>query len=698
MLPALREELNLLPGPTLADGQPSHTLHDPVRNLFFQLDWATFQVLSRWHLGDAGAIVAAVRGETTLALEPPDLEAVYRFLHDNQLLQVKPGSAPELARRLQARQGSLGHKLLHGYLFFRIPLVRPDRWLSRLAPHLGFFYSARFLWLTLAALALGLMEVYREGERFASTLVDKLGWQGMLAYGVTLAVVKVLHELGHAVTAKRLGCRVPTMGVAFLVMWPVAYTDTNEVWRLTRRSQRLQVAGAGVLTELAIAVWATLAWGLLPEGTARDMAFLLATTTWVSTLAINASPFMRFDGYFLLADWLEMPNLHQRAFALARWDLRERLFKLGEPLPEHFTRRRHVGLIAFAYATWIYRLTVFLGIAALVYAFFIKAVGILLFIVEIGWFVLMPFFSEFKAWRERWPQLRRSRRAWFSMGLAGVLLGLLAVPLPTRISAAALLRPLEQTILYAPAHAQVAELPVAEGTRVAAGTVLMRLDSEDLEGRRKATLAKLEKLRWQVTAGTFDAEQRVQWQVLQEQLATAEAEWQSIEADAARYAPVAPFDGVLRDLDPELRPGDWLMQREPLARLVSDKGQTVVAYLDGEDVARIAPGHQARFYADGLEGPFVPLQVERVEADAARTLPEPELAATLGGSVLVREKHGQLYPEHGIYRVTFKLAGEAGALAAQSWRGKVVIHGDWASPGWRYLRSAVAVFWREAGF
>jgi putative peptide zinc metalloprotease protein len=274
----------------------------------------------------------------------------------------------------------------------------------------------------------------------------------------------------------------------------------------------------------------------------------------------------------------------------------------------------------------------------------------------------------------------------------------MAVPLPTRISAGALLKPVEQTIVYAPAHAQVKALPVAEGARVAAGTVLMELDAADLAGRRQAVQARLQRLRWQASAGTFDAEQRAQWQVLQEELAAAEAEWASIEADAALYAPVAPFNGVLRDLDPELRPGDWLIAREPLARVVSDKGQTVVAYLDGEDVARVAPGHRARFYADGLEGPFVPLEVLSVEADAARTLPEPELSAQQGGTVLVREKRGQLYPEHGIYRVTLKLDGDAGELAKQAWRGKVVIAGDWTAPGWRYLRSAVAAFWREAGF
>jgi Membrane-fusion protein len=697
-LPPLREELHLLPGPVLRDGQPSHTLHDPVRNLFFQLDWPTFEVLSRWHMGDPHAILAAVRRDTTLALEPSDMEAVLRFLHENQLLRVAPGAAREMAQRLHQRRGTLGQRLLHNYLFFRIPLVRPDRWLTRWAPRLGFFWSAPFWWLTLAALVLGLAQVHRNGEVFAATLVDTFSWSGMAAYGLALAVVKVLHELGHAFTAKRLGCRVPTMGVAFLVLWPVAYTDTNEVWKLTRRRQRLQVAGAGVLTELTIAVWATLAWGLLPDGTARSIAFLLATTTWVTTVIINASPFMRFDGYFLLSDWLEMPNLHARAFALARWDLRERLFKLREPVPEHFGHRRHMGLILFAWATWIYRLVVFLGIAVLVYAFFIKAVGILLFIVEIVWFVLMPFFHEFKAWRERWPQLRSSRRAWASFGVFATLALLMAVPLPTRISAGALLKPVDQYVVYAPAHAQVKALPVAEGARVAAGTVLMELEAADLEGRRRSVAAKLRRLRWQVSAGTFDAELRAQWQVLQEELATAEAEWATIEADAALYAPMAPFDGVLRDLDPDMRPGDWLTAREPLARVVSDKGQTVVAYLDGEDVARVAPGHRARFYADGLEGPFVALEVAGVEADAARTLPEGELSAPQGGTVLVREKRGQLYPEHGVYRVTFKLTGDAGALAKQAWRGRVVIAGDWAAPGWPYLRAAVGAFWREAGF
>ncbi|WP_082221416.1 HlyD family efflux transporter periplasmic adaptor subunit [Herbaspirillum chlorophenolicum] len=697
-LPALREELALLPGPMLADGQPSHTLHDPVRNQFFQIDWPTFEMLRRWHLGEAGAVAAAVSHDTALQLAPDDVESALLFLRENQLLRPQAGAAADYAARLQQRRGGWGHRLLHNYLFFRIPLVRPDAWLTRWAPRLSLFYSRLFLALTLAALGWGAIEVFRQWESFSATLVDTISWRGLISYGIALTAVKVLHELGHAITAKRFGCRVPTMGVAFLVLWPVAYTDTNDVWKLTERHQRLAVVGAGVLTELAVAAWSTLAWALLPEGTLKSLAFLLATTTLIATLAINASPFMRFDGYFFLSDWLQMPNLHARAFALARWDLRERLFALGEAPPEHFPRARRTSLILFAYATWIYRLTVFLGIAALVYAFFIKAVGIFLFMVEIGWFVLRPFVQELKAWKTLWPAIRRSRRTRLSAAIALLLLLLLVVPWPARISTSAVLRPAAQLVLYAPLRAQVQAMPVAEGQHVAAGTILLQLSSAELEGRLRAATAREERLQWQITAAPFDPEQRAQWQVAQEQLSAAQAEIAAIHADAVRYAPVAPFSGVLRDLSPDMQPGVWLTRQEPLARLVSDQGLTVVTYLDEDEINLIKTGDTAHFHADAPEGPSATLEVIGIDRDASRTLPEAELASLFGGTVVAREKNGQIYPERPVYRVTLKVREADDTAAQHAWRGTVVLSGQWTVPAWRYLRGALAVVRREAGF
>lgn len=698
MLPPLREELALLPGPVLADGQPSHTLHDPVRNVFFQIDWPTFEVLRRWGLRSPAAIAQSVSEQTALQLEAEDVERVAVFFRDNQLLGIAPGSAASMAERLRARQGGLWQQLLHHYLFFRIPLVRPDRWLGRWSPRLRFFHSRTFLYLTLAALGWGLLEVYRQWTGFRATLVDTISWRGLAAYGVALGCAKLLHELGHAFTAKRLGCKVPTMGVAFLVMCPVAYTDTNDVWKLPEHRQRLAVAAAGVLTELALAAWATAAWAALPDGMPRSMAFLLATTTWMSTIAVNASPFMRFDGYFLLSDWLGMPNLHARAFSLARWALRERLFGLGHPPPENLPAMRRAGLIAFAYATWIYRLAVFLGIAALVYTFFIKAVGILLFAVEVCWFMLLPLHRELKAWAALWPELSARPRARLSGLAAAALLVLALLPWPTRPAASALLRPARQMVVYAPPSAQVRALPVAEGQHVKAGTTLVRLASPDLVSRLAGASARVERLRWQAAASAFDDTQRAQWQTLHEQLSDAEAELASVRADMARYEPVAPFDGVLRDLDPEAGPGTWLGAREPLARLVGDQGQDAVAYLDEEAVSHIAVGDGATFYGDALGSPVVALQVTGIDADASTTLPEPELGTLLGGSVPVRERNGQLHVDRPVYRVTFKTLDAPRDVAQHTWRGTVVVSGRAAVPAWRYLRGAATVVRREAGF
>jgi len=700
-LPPLREELSLHPGPVLPSGEPSHILEDPVRNQYFRIDWMTFEILKRWSFGNADDIALSVSSATTLHPDAEDVAGVLKFLADNQLLQPDPRtSVKPMARQQRAARGTWTKQLLHHYLFFRIPLLKPDRWLTRVAPAFDWLFSKTFARLTLLALVIGGVQVFRDWERFAATLADTFTPSGLLAYALAIVGVKCAHELGHALTAKRYGCQVPSMGVAFLVLWPVPYTDTNAVWRLRDNHKRLRVAAAGVSTELVIAVWSTLAWTLLPDGLLRSIAFPLATTTWIATLAINLSPFMRFDGYFLLSDWLDMPNLHARAFDLARWDLRERLFALGAPPPEHFPRVRHAGLVLFAWGTWLYRLSLFLAIALLVYHFFIKAVGIFLFAVEIVWFILRPIANELSTWRTLWPQLRQSRRARRSAALLALFMLLFAIPWPTRIQASGALHAAHVFPVHAPAHAQVLELPIAEGGAVKAGQVLMQLGATENDKRRQALEARIERLRWQVSSvAAFDAEQRSRMTIAREELATAEAEWNALTQDVARYQPVAPFDGVLRDIEPELAPGVWVHKNERLAVLVGKDGREAETFLDEESVHRVSVGDTARFYPDGKDSPPLRLVVTRIDQDATRVLPNGMWAAQHGGSITAREKQGSWYPEHGVYRVALAVEqDETGQPVDQSRRGAVVIAGNWEAPGLRFVRNFFSVLWRELGF
>lgn len=699
-LPRLREELDLLPGAGQPDGQPTWTLHDPVRNQFFRIDWPTLEILQRWDMDDPEQIAADISAHTTLVVTADDVVQVVQFLVQHQLVQSAGAEAQgKMAAQWMRMQGSPMQWLLHHYLFFRIPLLKPDAWLTRWLPVARWFGSRSFMWITALAMAMGLAQVFRRWDVFSASLVDTFNLEGLLSYGVALFFVKLLHELGHAFTAKHYGCRVPTMGVAFLVMWPVAYTDTNETWRLTNRFQRLRVASAGIVTELVIAVWATLAWSLLPDGGVQSAVFVLATTSWVATLAINASPFMRFDGYFIVMDALDMPNLHGRSFDLARWKLREWLFGLDEEPPEHFKPGKQLALIAFAWATWLYRLVLFLGIAVLVYHFFIKLVGIFLFLVEIVWFVAKPVAAELAVWRQLWPRIREKARGRKSALWAVSLLVVVLLPWPGRITASALLKPQESWPVFAPAGAFVQALPFKQGDAVKAGQTLAILYVPDLATRQRALQAKLEQERWQAEASAFNDDMRKRWKVAEQSFIATQAELLGVQTEQKQFSPIAPYDGHFMAADPDLVAGEWVAKKEMLGTLIKrDGGWRVETWLDEDAIASVDVGQTAMFYPDSGVGGVLKLKVTSIDHDASHVLQRRELASVLGGHILTREKNDLFVPERAVYRVTLDAPVVPTNLQQQSWRGHLVVHAQWSSPAARYVRQVVSVLVREFGF
>lgn len=692
-LPSLRDDLAVLPGPTAHDGAPTWTLHDPLSNRYFRLSWPAFEILSRWHLGDAQQVVDSVSRETVLEVDREDVGGVVEFLARGQLLRTD--SARDVDRLLAIHDSakvSWLTWLLHHYLFFRVPLVRPDALLEAAYPYVAWMGGRTFRLASLAALAVGLVQIMRQWEGFAATFVDHFSVTGLASFGLALGFAKACHELGHAFTAKSYGCRVPTMGVAFLVLWPMLYTDVNDAWRLTDRRQRLMVGGAGILAEMTIAAWATLAWGLLPDGGAKGVAFTLAVTTLVSSLAINLSPFMRFDGYFLAMDALDQPNLHPRSFALARWHLREVLFALGEPEPEHLPAVTRAGMIAFAWAVWVYRLLLFLGIAVLVYHFFIKVVGVVLFAVEIGWFVLRPFWGEVREWGKRFGVIRASRRARWPLAVLGMAALLVAVPWSGRVSAPAMLKADSHVTLYAPSPAILGEVVVSEGEVVAAGAVLARLDNPDARHRLEQVARRIGVLKYELSSIGFEDSFRIRSQSIAEELEAALAERGALTAELNRLTLVAPAAGTVTDLSPALQAGQWVSFRDPILSIRN--GARIEAYVAEADLPRIAPGAQANFIPEG-SGRALPATVAAIDRVAVKSLAEPALAVAYGGTIPARFDQKALVPDAAIYRV--RLVPSGGTDVAVPLRGQVHMDGERQSLLGHALRTGAAALIREWG-
>lgn len=699
VLPALREDISLQAAPRGMDGAPYWNLYDPVRNSFFRIGWLEFELLSRWQVGaKPDELCAAVGAETPLSVESEDVLALLQFLQHNELLCASQPAQRNMLLKLSAdRRLSVWKWLLHHYLFFRIPLVQPEVFLSRTLPHLGFLFRPTFFIWVAALSLLGLGRVANQWDEFSQTFMYFFSWQGAIYYGLALMLTKAVHELAHAYTAKHYGLRVPTMGVAFMVMWPLLYTDTSEGWKLSSRRARLAIDGAGVVAELCLAGLALLAWSFLPEGPLKSAAYVLAAVTWVSTLLVNLNPFMRFDGYYLLMDAVDMPNLQQRSFAFGKWQLRRCLLGIAEEVPEPEYEAQKHWLLAYAYTTWIYRLVLFVGIAVAVYHYFFKTAGVVLFVVEMGWFVVLPIWKEVMMWRgmrEKWQGNRVSQR---NAVLAGLVLLGLAIPWQFDVGAEGYWQAEPYTRLYPPMAARLEQAPVRDGQPVRRGEVLFVLAAPESLAQLAAIDSRIAGIKSQLAGAVSSTRLFENSRVLAQQLAAAEAERAAELENAERLKILAPHDGIFRDMSAGLYPGAWLSPHQKLGLVQGLEGTTAQVYVGETEVTRIKLGAHATLVTHRPDAQALDAVVTGIDETTTRNLPEPMLASNYGGEIAVRPgAENQATPNEAIYRVTLQARGAAGngqmtPLVAHIDGARSSLLGDW----FRWLAGLLI---RESGF
>lgn len=697
MLPALRPDLQLSPAEPGLDGAPQWTLADPLRGRYFKLGAAAVRLLRHWTLGEPQRVLAAANAEPGMPLGLAELEDMLRFLGSHDLIAaLDDKQRASYAMKAASQRQSPWKRVLHQYLFFRIPLWRPDPFLNRAWPVLEHHGPWLLRWGLPVVFALGLFLVMRDWQRFLSTFPHLFSLGGALAFGIALTFAKLCHEFGHAFMAKRAGCRVQSMGLAFMVLLPMFYTDVSDAWRVNDRRSRLLIGAGGVLAELLLAVLALLAWSLLPDGPLRTSAFMLASATWITTLVINLNPFMRFDGYFLISDLWGVDNLQSRAFALCRWRLREALFGYGEPAPEPWSPTMTRRLLIWGYGSWIWRAILFLGIALAVYHLFFKVLGIFLMLVELLWFIGLPIWRELGEWWQRREQADSRKVLVTGLGLAALLL-VLIVPWGSSVQIPALLEASRTSTLHAPVAARLKAVHVRDGQNVAAGDLLLELDSPDLDSRLAIVRREIEILQLQLRRQSARSETAADAGILEQRLAEAVAEYRGLAAQRERLQLRAPQAGVVRDLQRDLDAERWLHPAEPLARIV-EPGLRLRGYLAEENLWRIETDSEGRFIADDPARPAMKVRLEEVDATGVAYLELEALSSDHGGPIAVRrDAERRAEPVQAQYGVRLALL-DNDIQTTHPLRGMVLLDGERQSLLGAAWRRIAALGVRESGF
>jgi len=694
-LPPIRSDLDLIPAGRSKNGARLWSIFDRLGNKFYRISWLEFEILSRWHLQDPEKIILDVLRSTTLQASIDDVARIYQFLLQNHLIEIS--STEQVAQLMLQKESQIkGAKwLLKSYLFFRIPLVRPDAFLTSLSNVTSWLFTKTFLITMLVCMGVGAALVARDFNSFIEGFSIIQSPIGAMMVVLVLVFAKIVHELGHGLASKHYGCKVPLMGVAFIVLWPILWTDTTDAWRLKERKKRLLIDSGGMIAELSLAAISSILWAVSPEGTFKMAMHLLAGTTWVMTLLVNLNPFMRFDGYYILSDLCDIPNLQNRSFRIARQMLRKIFFNIPPTETESFSQKEKRWMAAYAVGTWVYRLFLFLGIALIVYHFFFKSLGLFLMIVEIWWFILRPIVNEVKQWPELVKKMPSKKRSYLTAMLCCLALFIIFVPFERSLVVPAMIKASLEMPLLSPTEARLQKRDITSGQNVEKDQKLFELSSPELDYELKMTEISVRQQEQEYRQQSLKSTGYTDAKILKQALKKNRLHYRALQEQKNKLSVYTRHDGVVFDVPEHLVEGSWVKSHEFLG-MFSSGVPYGIAYVQEKDIERVIPNTKATFFSKNNHQPAVDVILERVGKTSVEFLREPELASLNGGEIKVFRGNGKnLVPATTLYQLSFEVTRPNQDFFKHQLSGYIVLPVSAESIAKQWYRKIASVLIRE---
>jgi len=486
---------------------------DPVGLQYFRFEEEEFAIL---HMLDGQSSLDEIAERFERQFPPQtirteELQQFIGMLHRSGLvLTDASGQGAQLKKRRDERVRAERIGTLTNVLSMRFKGIDPDRILNFLYPWVRWFFSvpAMIFCILLGLMALTLIvvqfDVFQSRLPSFQTFFAAKNW---LWLGLTLAVTKILHEFGHGLSCKHFGGECHEIGVMLLVLTPCLYCNVSDSWMLPNRWHRAAIGAAGMYVELVLASIATFIWWFTEPGPLNYICLNVMFISSVSTVMFNANPLLRYDGYYILSDILEIPNLRQKASTILNRKLGKWCLGLEEPDDPFLPKRNQALFALYSVAAAAYRWVVVLSILYFLNKVFepygLKILGQLIALGALYGLVIQPFVNLFKFFKvpgrlgkvERW-------RMYTTLGLiTAAVLGVLMIPLPSHIYCSLVVQPRGADSVYVEQDGILEEVFAKPGDRVEKGQPLAQLSNididisiADLQGQREVYQAQLEGL------------------------------------------------------------------------------------------------------------------------------------------------------------------------------------------------------------
>jgi putative peptide zinc metalloprotease protein len=610
--PKLRADLTIVE--QTYRGEQSYIVKDPKSRKYFRFRPVEVGVLKQFDGIRSAAEVAADLAEAGLRVSAAAVEGFAGKLKAMGLLERTVGERSVLMmERLRAqRRQRLGGGFQGDIFRIRWSLGDPDHFMDRTIPYLRWMFTRGFLIASVFIFAIYLLVLGLKWPEFTAAFGNLYhfrysAWEFFVLW-CTATVIIVIHELGHGYTCKHFGGQVHEIGAMLLYFEPAFFCNVNDAWTFPELKARLWVTAAGSWIQLVVAGLAAIVWwAAAPDTLISHIAVSAVLIGGVTTIAMNANPLIPLDGYFALSDYLEVPNLRQRAFARLGWLAKTKVFRLEAPEPAADERERRIFLIYSLLAAW-YIGSIMLVLAGTVYGWLDRALGaagIALFALG----VWMLSRSAIRSWigmaSEAWRDVRakaatRRLRDRLLLAAAVVIVAGALIPRPITVTGRFAVAPALSVPLTSPDSGLVARVYVREGTRVEAGMPLLQVRDLDLEraalaaGRRVDSLAARE-------AQARAAGQSSEIARLETERATDQARLDGMTVEQRALTVRALVPGIVVTPRPEELTGHWVGLGERLLELGQPDSLEIRIALAGAGATQVRPGQPARllFHADG---------------------------------------------------------------------------------------------------